>query len=182
MDGLRGNKIFAAILVALILGLVSSMIGDALVSPTYLSETVYKVEVLESSLSPTEKSPKADILTTIGTLLATASVEGGKKVAKKCVQCHTFEQGGPNRIGPNLWDVVGKKQASKPGFSYSSAAKAMHADWTYNDLNEFLFNPRKYLSGTKMSFAGLKSDNDRANIILYLRSLSPSPVPLPPKK
>lgn len=182
MDGLRGNKIFAAILVALILGLVSSMIGDALVSPTDLGETVYKVDVPESGLSSTEKSPKADALTPLGTLLATASIEGGKKVAKKCVQCHTFEKDGANRIGPNLWGIVGKKQASKPSFSYSSAAQAMKADWTYDALNEFLFNPRKYLPGTKMSFAGLKSDSDRANIILYLRSLSPSPAPLPAPK
>ena len=100
-------------------------------------------------------------------------------MAKKCLQCHALGKGEANRIGPHLWDVVNQPQAKVEGFSYSSSAQKLKGAWTYDDLNQFLYNPRKYLPGTKMSFAGVKNDQERANLIAYLRTLSDAPPALP---
>jgi cytochrome c len=100
-------------------------------------------------------------------------------VAKKCAACHNFEDGAPNKIGPNLWGVVGRDIAALPDFSYSSALSEKEGDWSYEALSEFVASPKGWAPGTKMTFAGLKKPQDRADLILYLRSLSGSPEPLP---
>lgn len=116
----------------------------------------------------------------IAALLATADVAQGKTVAKKCAACHNFEKGGPNKIGPNLWDIVGAKHAHKEEFSYSDAIKGMHdKEWSYAELDAFLTAPKQYAPGTKMTFVGIKKPEDRAALIAYLRSLSENPKPLP---
>ena len=112
-------------------------------------------------------------------LLQTASVEKGAAVAKKCASCHTFEKGGPNRVGPNLFGVVGRDRAAEPGFNYSAAMKAKGGKWSFEDLNAFLANPKATVPGTAMSFAGLPKDSERADMISYLRSLADNPVPVP---
>lgn len=175
MDELRGNKIFASILIALILLFVSNVVAEMLVSPQHLKENVYKIDVPEDAGAGAPIVPKEKTLDPITPLLATASVEGGKKVAKKCVQCHAFAKGGPNRIGPALWNIVGKKQSSVGDYSYSAAAKAKTGSWSPEELNKFLYKPRKYMPGTKMAFAGLKKAKDRADIIAYLKTLSDNP-------
>jgi cytochrome c len=115
----------------------------------------------------------------IGALLAAADAEAGAKVFAKCKACHSVEQGGPNKVGPNLWDVVGTDKAAKEGYKYSDALGSLEGEWTYADLDAYLANPREYAPGNKMTFAGLKDPDDRADVILYLRENSEAPPPLP---
>jgi len=112
-------------------------------------------------------------------LLASADPAKGAADAKVCTTCHSFEKGGPAKVGPDLWGVVGRPVASAAGFSYSDALKAMGGDWTYDKLNGWIGNPKGMASGTKMAFAGEKDDKKRADILAYLQSLSDSPVPFP---
>lgn len=114
----------------------------------------------------------------IATLLATADVAKGAEVFKKCAACHTVNQGGANGIGPNLWGVIGKKHGHLPGFAYSSALTGIPGNWDFDAMNAWLTSPRKYAPGTKMTFAGLGSAEDRANVIAYLNSQG-SNLPLP---
>ena len=178
MGGLELNKILAAVLVALILSKAADLLSRALISPKPLTQQAYQVAGMPSSTSPSAKG-EVPSLEPIEPLLAGADVERGKGVAKKCVQCHTFDQGGPNRVGPNLWGIVGAKHAHVEGFAYSSALKSKEGIWDYGALNAFLHKPRAYVSGTKMAFAGLEKAKDRADLIAYLRTLSDMPFPLP---
>ena len=116
----------------------------------------------------------------LAALLTAADPAQGQTIAKKCDACHNFEKGGPNKVGPNLWDIVGAKHAHKDDYSYSDAIKGMaDKEWSYAELDEFLTTPKAYAPGTKMTFPGLKKPEDRAAVIAYLRSLSDSPKPLP---
>ena len=120
-------------------------------------------------------APVADL----GTLLATADPNAGKAKLQLCVSCHDFTQGGPNRIGPNLWGVVGRGVATHAGFAYSPAMKGHGGTWGYADLFEFLGSPARDVPGTKMSFAGLRKPEDRAAVIKYLATLGNGAPPLP---
>jgi len=119
----------------------------------------------------------------IATLLASADAGAGETVFKKCASCHTSEKGGPNKVGPGLWDVVNRPVASHEGFGYSAAmvtfSEGQTVVWDYDHLNHFLVAPKKHIPGTAMGFAGLKKDDERANLIAYLRTLSDNPAPLP---
>ncbi len=121
----------------------------------------------------------AEPATPFPVLLASASVEAGEKEVKKCAACHSFEVGGPNKIGPNLHGVVGRKVASHEGFAYSQGMIDFGGEWTYEHLDCFLHDPKKCVPGTKMSFAGVKKDSARADVIVYLKSISPDAPPLP---
>jgi len=123
-------------------------------------------------------APAADL----GTLLAAADPNAGKAKMQLCVSCHDFTQGGPNRIGPNLWDVVGRAVASHAGFAYSPAMKGHGGTWGYQQLFEFLASPARDMPGTKMSFAGLRKPEDRAALIKYLATLGNEAPPLPKPK
>jgi cytochrome c len=112
-------------------------------------------------------------------LLASADVAKGQAAARKCASCHSFEKGGPNRVGPNLHDVVGRAKAAVPNFSYSAALKEKGGEWSFENINAFLQNPKGYAPGTTMAFAGIGAAAERADILAYLRSLSDSPKPLP---
>lgn len=112
-------------------------------------------------------------------MLASADAEAGAKVSRKCAACHSFDEGGPNKVGPNLWDIVGQDIAKHEDFKYSDALAEREGNWTYENLSAFLSNPRDYAPGTKMSFAGIKDDEDLANLIAFLREQSGDPQPLP---
>ncbi|WP_292680933.1 cytochrome c family protein, partial [Mesorhizobium sp.] len=119
----------------------------------------------------------------IAELLATANVEQGAAVFKKCQACHSGEKGGPNKVGPDLWDLIDRPVAEHEGFAYSAGMKEFSKGgaekWTYDNLNHFITSPKKLVKGTAMGFAGLPKDEDRANVIAYLRTLSDNPKPLP---
>jgi cytochrome c len=115
----------------------------------------------------------------IAQLLASADVSKGESSAKKCAACHTFGKGEPNRVGPNLYGVVGRPKGTEGGFAYSDAMKKKGGNWTIDDLNEFLQAPQKYAPGTKMSFAGLPRGGERADVLAYLNAKSDNPQPLP---
>ncbi len=121
-------------------------------------------------------------VTPIATLLASADASAGEAVFKKCQACHSGEKGGPNKVGPDLWDIVNRPVGAHEGFSYSAGMKTFAEGgkvWDFDHLNHFLMAPKKYVAGTAMGFAGLKKDDERANLIAYLRTLSDNPAPLP---
>lgn len=176
MNSFEFNKFAASILVALLIAMSGSLLSEILIHPHRIEKNVLDIPI-DSQVAPGE-APKA--LQPIEPLLASASIENGKVAAKKCLQCHSFEEGGPQGTGPNLWDVVGKEIAHRvASFAYSSGLKAKSGAWTYEELNKFLYKPREYAPGTKMSFVGIKDDKERADLIAYLRSLSHNPQPLP---
>lgn len=115
----------------------------------------------------------------LGALLASADANAGKAKAQACLSCHDFSAGGPNRIGPNLWQVVGRDIASRPGFAYSPAMTARQGSWTYDLLFDFLAHPARTVPGTKMTFAGLRRPEDRAAVIRFLATLGSNPPPFP---
>jgi cytochrome c len=174
------NKIVAAVLLAAILAMVSGILADKLVEPKHLAKNVYVVPGAEPAPSKEEAaSNKGAGPEPITPLLASADVNAGKDVGKKCATCHTFEKGGPNRVGPNLYGVVGEPIAEdRGGYPFSDALKSKKGAWTIDNLNVWLWNPQTFAKGTKMTFAGLPKAKDRADIIAYLNSLSDSPKPL----
>ena len=150
--------------------------GNRLIA--YHREMRGKAPMPSASTGPVAAAPPIDL----GTLLAIADATAGKAKTQLCASCHDFTQGGPNRIGPNLWGVVGRPVGSHAGFAYSPAMKAHGGSWTYDKLFEFLASPGRDVPGTKMSFAGLRRPEDRAARIKYLASLGNGPPPMPKPK
>src|SRR3954451_8735008 len=178
MDSFELNKILGAILGTCLILLVTSFTAGALFAPVMPEKPGFAIAAKEESHGGEGKEAAAPS-EPIEKLLQTASVEKGAAAAKKCAACHTFEKGGPNRVGPNLWGVVDRDRASEPGFNYSAAMKAKGGKWTYDDLNKFIANPKGFINGTAMGFAGIPKDSERADVIDYLRTLADNPVPLP---
>ena len=132
-----------------------------------------------SKVAAKEEQPQAGAAGPIDTLLASASAERGAQVAKQCQACHNFEEGQGPKVGPDLYNVVGRKIASVSGFNYSSALKSKNGNWDFAALSAWLTKPTAYAPGTAMTFAGLSNDKQRADVIAYLDTLSKNPVPLP---
>lgn len=177
MGGMEFNKIFAAILVAGVVAGLGAFIGKFLVYPHTPAEFAYNVEEMEGSAGGGAAVAMAE---PILAMIATADASRGEKIAKACAACHTFNQGGANGVGPNLWGVVGGPKDHIAGFGYSGALlEHGGTTWTYAELNKFLWKPKAYAPGTKMSYAGLKKPEDRAALIAWLRTQASSPVAMP---
>lgn len=140
-------------------------------------EIVIAAAPADTSAAAKPAAPK--VVLDLGTLLASADVDAGKKVSRKCISCHTFDQGGRNAVGPNLYGVVGSAKARLTNFKYSSAMQGAGGDWSFEALNDYLRKPSAYIKGTRMAFAGIRKDADRANLLAYLRSMADSPAAMP---
>jgi cytochrome c len=173
------NKIAGAILASLIVAIVAGFISSALVKPKPLEKNAYEIAIAAPS-GPVAAAPAAPAAPEpIGPLLAAASVTNGQSDAKVCATCHTFAKGDPNRIGPNLYGIVGDEIAhGRGGFAFSDALAGKGGTWTVDNLNAWLTNPQAFAKGTKMTFAGFPKAKDRADVIAYLNTLSDNPKPL----
>jgi cytochrome c len=179
MDSFELNKILGAILGTCLVLLVTSFTANALFAPPKLEKPGFAIAAKEEG-GGKEAAAAAAPSEPIEKLLQTASVEKGQAAAKVCQTCHTFEKNGPNRVGPNLYGIVGDhKGEGRGGFNFSAAMKAKGGTWTFDDLNQFLTNPKAFVPGTAMGFAGIQKDTQRADVIDYLHTLADNPVPLP---
>lgn len=179
-DPLFVNKVAAAILSAGLLAMATGFIAQQIYTPTMLEKPAYVIAAADSAAAAKAGAAEAPAgPKPVMPMLASADVENGKKVAKKCASCHTFTKGGAHKIGPNLWDVVDRQAAGADGYAFSSVLQGLGKPWSYEHLNQFLYKPTDFAKGTKMTYAGLKKDQDRADLIAYLRTLSDNPKPMP---
>ncbi|HHY49172.1 MAG TPA: cytochrome c family protein, partial [Alphaproteobacteria bacterium] len=180
MDSFELNKIIGAILGTLLFVMGAGFLAEAIYSPIEGRGPGYDLPMPEGEAATAETEEQA--APDIGTLLASANADQGAAAVSKCKGCHNFEQGAGNKQGPELYGVVGRPIAAHEGFGYSDALIA-HAEggktWTYEELDAFLHAPKEAVPGTKMNFGGLKDDQERANVIAYLASISPEAPPFP---
>jgi len=179
MDSFELNKIIAAILMVALLLIGLGKIADSVFYVQKPKNPGYQVEVesqLTSEISQTtEVVEKIDI----AAIMALGDVTSGEKIFKKCAACHSIKKGGKNKIGPALYNVVGREVGGVNDYKYSKTLASYSKEWTFEELNGFLKKPASYLKGTKMSYAGLRKEKDRASIIKYLNQNGDSPKPLP---
>jgi len=182
----RDDFAFDRVVIALAFGVLSVLLSNAFGGFIYRTERIvevpgYKIEVTDSSAVDSKPKGLPDVIL-IGKIMASASLEAGKKVFNKCAVCHNPDKDGGNKVGPNLWGIVGAKVARHDDFKYSDAMKSRGASGKtclYEELYRYIYSPKSYIPGNKMAFAGIKDDAERANLIAYLRSLSDSMAPLP---
>lgn len=185
MDSFEFNKIAAAVLAALLLMIGTPTLMEAMRTGDYGSKNGVKVGYALPEPSATADAGAAPVevkgfeYNNVASLFATASVEAGQAVFRKCSACHTVNEGGRNGTGPNLWDIVGRGLGQTAGYNYSKALVEKGGIWDYKALVEFTHKPKDWLPGTKMAFAGLSSEKDLANLMAYLQSLSSAPKPFP---
>ena len=181
MDSFEINKIIAAILLTALIIIGIDKFADVIFHVKKPQESAYKVEGLEVAADKTSSSSedKVEEKININELLALGDLVHGEKVFKKCSACHMIVSDGKNMIGPNLWGVIGRTAGSVSDYKYSKAMVAYGKEWTFEEMNAYLIKPQAYIKGTKMAFAGLRKEKDRASVILYMNSKSNSPKPLP---
>jgi len=177
MNSFEINKILGAILGTCLVLLAVHIASGAIFTAPVPAKPGYVIEA-KGEAGPQGAAAKAPAVP-FATLLAGASIEHGAQVAKQCQICHNFQEGQGPKVGPDLYGVVGREIASVPGFNYSAALKALKGTWTFDALDKWLADPRADVPGTAMTFAGLSSDKQRADVVAYLDSLSKNPVPLP---
>jgi len=176
MDSFEINKIVTAILVVFLVIFGIGKISDIVFHVEKPNTSAYKVEA--STASSAQDSSSSELVD-ITALLAMGNLDDAKKVWKKCSACHSIKKGGKNKIGPALYNVLGRNVAGLENYKYSKALLAYGKTWTFEEMNGFLKKPQTYIKGTKMAFAGLKKEKDRASIILFMNQNSDSPLPLP---
>ena len=181
MDSFEINKIIAAVLLTALIVIALNKFTDILFHSPKLEKSAYIVEGLEKK-GVSSVEAKSEVVVEkidIKALLALGSLEHGEKVFKKCSACHMIADGGKNMIGPNLWGVIGRKAASISDYNYSKAMKEYAKIWSFEEMNLYLIKPQAYIKGTKMAFAGLRKEKDRASVILYMNSKSANPLSIP---
>ena len=176
MDSFEINKIIAAVLVVFVVVFGISKISNIIYHVEKPNKSAYQVELLTASTSDSSNTAST---VDISALLAMGSVDHGQKVFKKCSACHSVKKGGKNKIGPALYNVIGRDMAGLKDYKYSKALIGFGKSWTFEEMNNFLIKPQSYIKGTKMAFAGLKKEKDRASVILYMNKNSDNPLPLP---
>ena len=198
MGKIKVNFVMGAVVFALCLLFISNYIGNALIPSFDANHAAKSINhdwikwpepLITRAVAPKDKKSDLEVVnvekiqptpekSVTALLLSVGSVKG-EKVARKCVACHSFNKGGKNKIGPNLYGIMGRKRATTVGYNYSKALKKMGGKWGFADMDKFLLKPRKFIPGTKMSFKGIKNASDRASIIMYLRSFAEIPLTLP---
>ena len=173
MSSFEWNKIIASVLTAMIIAMASGILASQLVRPKELAKPVYIVAGAEqTAAAPTQQGAAAAGPEPIEPLLVKADAKRGEQLVKVCVQCHTLNKGGANKIGPNLWDITEEKMAAVSGYQFSAAMEAHKDDkWDPDKLNQWLWKPQSLIKGTKMTFAGMPKAEDRADVIAYLDTL-----------
>ena len=181
MDSFELNKIIGAVLLTALIIIGIGKFTDILFHVEKPKESAYKVEGLEvaSTTASGQEAAKVVEAVDIKALLAMGDLAHGEKVFKKCTACHMIAAGGKNMIGPNLWSVIGRQAGVVSDYKYSKAMVAYGKEWTFEEMNSYLIKPQAYIKGTKMAFAGLRKEKDRASVILYMNSKSDSPKALP---
>ena len=177
MDSFEINKIITAIFLVVLLVFGVGKISDVIFEVKKPDVEGYKVEAKIDSTTSELASSESQI--DIAALLAMGDIEHGKKVFKKCAACHSIKQGGGNKIGPKLWNVMFRPVGAISDYKYSKALSNYKKDWNWEEMNGFLIKPSTWIKGNKMGFAGLKKEKDRASVILYLNQNSDNPLPLP---
>ena len=179
MDSFEINKIVAAVLLVALLVIGIGKLSDIIFHVEKPKTPGYAVEVAQTVSSTESSSDKIEEKVDISALMAMGDVASGEKVFKKCAACHSIVKGGKNKIGPALYNVVGRQVGGVSDYKYSKALSAYGKEWTFEELNGFLLKPTKWIKGTKMAYAGLRKEVDRASVIKYLNKNSDNPVPLP---
>ena len=179
MDSFEINKIVAAVLLVALLVIGIGKLSNVIFYVEKPEKPGYAVEVQQASNSTTATATVEDKKVDIAALMALGDVNAGEKIFKKCAACHSINQGGANKIGPALYNVVGRKIGGVADYKYSKAFVEYGKEWNFEELNGFLIKPSKWIKGTKMAYAGLRKEEDRASIIKYLNQNSDSPLPLP---
>ena len=180
MDSFELNKIIAAILMVALLIIGIGKLSDVIFYVEKPKTPGYSVEIEQTTVASSQSSsqPTEDKVD-IAALIAMGDIATGEKVFKKCAACHSIVKGGKNNIGPALYNVVGREVGAVDDYKYSKALAAYGKEWTFEELNGYLIKPAKWIKGTKMAFAGLRKEKDRASVILYLNQNSDNPLPLP---
>jgi cytochrome c len=176
MDSFEMNKILGAILGTCLVLVALNIASGAVFAPKAPAKPGFEIAVPEHPGEETKQPAQPE--QTLADLVDKADVAKGQNSAQKCAACHTFEKDGPNRVGPNLWGVVGRPKASHPGFNYSPAMKAKGGNWTPEDIFEFIKSPKAMVPGTAMTFPGISRASERADVVAYLNSLADNPKPL----
>jgi len=179
MDSFELNKIIAAILMVALLVIGLGKIADSVFYVKKPKKPGYQVEVESQLTSVTSEAVKVVEKIDIAAIMALGDVTSGEKIFKKCAACHSINKGGKNKIGPALYNVVGRAVGGVDNYKYSKALASYGKEWSFEELNGFLKKPASYLKGTKMSYAGLRKEKDRASVIKYLNQSSDSPKQLP---
>ena len=179
MDSFELNKIFAAILIVILLVFGLDAIVDRVFEVKKLENPAYKVDVEEKSMANTSETITDGEKFDVAALMSKGNLSDGEKVFKKCAACHSIKKDGRNKIGPALYNVVGRAVGGVSDYKYSKALASYGKEWTFEEVNGFLIKPATYLKGTKMAYAGLKKETDRASVIIYLNQNGDNPTPLP---
>ena len=179
MDSFEINKIVAAILMVALLIIGIGKLANVIFHVEKPKIAGYSVNVEQAVVASSQSSSEEEEKIDIAALMAMGDIATGEKVFKKCAACHSIVKGGKNNIGPALYNVVGRKVGIISDYKYSKALTEYGKEWTFEELNGYLIKPAKWIKGTKMAFAGLRKEKDRASVILYLNQSSDNPLPLP---